>query len=130
MRKQFVLTCRQHYYTINTILGCSQQIALHCTYMTQLKILHVAASAPVPLKLSDIFVVAVSVTVMMMQAADATCSLAAIWLALGPSHGQEAAQQLRSVLPTVLGNGDTGITTIAFLFSFLVYWFFYHCYAC
>lgn len=47
---------------------------------------------------------------MMVQAADATCSLAAIWLALGPSHGQEAAQQLRSVLPTVLGNGDTGVT--------------------
>ena len=58
------------------------------------------------------FVVAVAITVMMMQAADATCSLAAIWLALGPSHGREAAQQLRSVLPTVLGNGDTGITII------------------
>lgn len=42
-----------------------------------------------------------------VQAADASCSLAAIWLALGPSHGQQAAQQLRSVLPTVLGNGDT-----------------------
>lgn len=44
-----------------------------------------------------------------LQAADASCSLAAIWLALGPSHGQQAAQQLRSVLPTVLGNGDTDL---------------------
>lgn len=43
------------------------------------------------------------------QAADATCSLAGIWLALGPSHGQQAAQQLRSVLPTVLGNGTTDL---------------------
>ena len=44
-----------------------------------------------------------------LQAADATCSLAAVWLAIGPSHGQEAAQQLRSVLPTVLGNGDMAL---------------------
>ena len=51
----------------------------------------------------------------MMQAADATCSLAAIWLALGPAHGQEAAQQLRSVLPTVLGNADTGVALVTML---------------
>ncbi|KAL3146194.1 hypothetical protein ABBQ32_002900 [Trebouxia sp. C0010 RCD-2024] len=44
-----------------------------------------------------------------LLAADASCSLAAIWLGLGPSHGQQAAQQLRSVLPTVLGNGDTDL---------------------
>ena len=44
-----------------------------------------------------------------MQAADATCALAGIWLAIGPSHGQQAAQQLRSVLPTVLGNADTDL---------------------
>ena len=49
------------------------------------------------------------------QAADATCSLASVWLALGPSHGQEAAQQLRSVLPTVLGNADTGMTWVIML---------------
>lgn len=41
-----------------------------------------------------------------MQVADATCSLAGIWLALGPAYGQQAAQQLRAVLPTVLGNSD------------------------
>ena len=45
----------------------------------------------------------------LVQAADATCSLAGIWLAMGPSHGQQAAQQLRSVLPTVLGNADTDL---------------------
>ena len=28
---------------------------------------------------------------------------------MGPSHGQQAAQQLRSVLPTVLGNADTDL---------------------
>lgn len=44
-----------------------------------------------------------------MQAADATCALAGIWLSLGPAFGQQAAQQLRSVLPTVLGNGDLGL---------------------
>jgi len=44
-----------------------------------------------------------------LQAADATCSLAGIWLALGPSHGPQAAQQLRSILPTVLGNADTDL---------------------
>ena len=41
-----------------------------------------------------------------VQAADATCALAGIWLALGPAYGHQAAQQLRTVLPTVLGNGD------------------------
>lgn len=44
-----------------------------------------------------------------VQAADATCALAGIWLAMGPSHGHQAAQQLRSVLPTVLGNADTDL---------------------
>ncbi len=44
-----------------------------------------------------------------LQAADATCSLSSIWLAMGPSHGPQAVQQLRSVLPTVLGNADTDL---------------------
>ena len=48
-----------------------------------------------------------------MQAADATCSLAATWLALGPSHARQAAQQLRSVLPTVLGNADSDLQSRA-----------------
>ena len=64
-----------------------------------------------------------------MQAADATCSLAAIWLALGPSHGQEAAQQLRSMLPTVLGNADTGVTLIIVLSQSSLSWV-YAVYAC
>lgn len=44
-----------------------------------------------------------------LQAADATCSLSRIWLAMGPSHGPQAVQQLRSVLPTVLGNADADL---------------------
>ncbi len=28
---------------------------------------------------------------------------------MGPSHGPQAVQQLRSVLPTVLGNADTDL---------------------
>lgn len=50
-----------------------------------------------------------ALSLILVQAADATCSLAGIWLAMGPSHGQQAAQQLRSVLPTVLGNADTDL---------------------
>ena len=44
-----------------------------------------------------------------LQAADATCSLSRIWLAMGPAHGPQAVQQLRSVLPTVLGNADADL---------------------
>ncbi|KAL0019066.1 hypothetical protein WJX79_009117 [Trebouxia sp. C0005] len=72
--------------------------------------IHEAAGAPLT-ALPYVLSCLLHSTVLHMDllAADATCSLSRIWLAMGPAHGPQAVQQLRSVLPTVLGNADTDL---------------------